>query len=193
MGKVRIRIPAVAAVLLLALSACGSSQTGPSGGSSGASGEPSTAPVSTGAGSSPASPSSPGSGSASPSGSPGSGSGASAGIRHTDLTIDIRESPEGASTRYILVCDGTSPGSGSTVDDPAAACVALEKYGPAAFAPPTVQNRKCTMQYGTSRVATVSGTLHGSSVRATFSQTDGCQIATWNSLSPLFGSKAGEL
>lgn len=188
MGKVRIRIPAVAAVLLLALSACASSQSGPSGGSSGASGEPSTAPTSTGAGSSPASPGAPGS---SP-GSPSADSGASAG-RHSDLTIDIRESPEGSSTKYILVCDGTSPGSSSTVEDPAAACVALEKYGPAAFAAPTVQNRKCTMQYGTSRVATVSGTLHGASVRATFSQTDGCQIATWNSLSPLFGTKAGEL
>ncbi|MDQ6753940.1 MAG: hypothetical protein M3017_11125 [Actinomycetota bacterium] len=181
MGKIRIRISAVAAVLLLALSACASSQGGPSGGSSGASGEPSTAPTSTGAGSSPASP-----------GSPSAGPSSSAGP-HSDLTIDIRESPEGTSTRYILVCDGTSPGSSSTVEDPAAACVALEKYGPAAFAAPTVQNRKCTMQYGTSRVATVSGTLHGSSVRATFSQTDGCQIATWNSLSPLFGSKAGEL
>ncbi|HEY8295589.1 MAG TPA: hypothetical protein VIG41_09650 [Micrococcaceae bacterium] len=179
MGKVRIRIPAVAAVLLLALSACASSQSGPSGGSSGASGEPSTAPTSTGAASSPASPGIP---------SPGVSAG-----QHSDLTIDIRESPEGASKRYILICDGTAPGSSSTVEDPAAACVALEKYGPAAFAAPTVQNRKCTMQYGTSRVATVSGTLHGSSVRATFSQTDGCQIATWNSLSPLFGSKAGEL
>lgn len=186
MGKVRIRIPAVAAVLLLALSACGGSQNGPSGGGSGASGEPSTPPTSTGVGSSPATPGAPGSS------SPGAGSGSSAGP-HSDLTIDIRESPEGPSTRYILVCDGTSPGSSSTVDDPAAACLALEKYGPAAFAAPTVQNRKCTMQYGTSRVATVSGTLHGSSVRATFSQTDGCQIATWNSLSPLFGSKAGEL
>ncbi|HEV7169036.1 MAG TPA: serine protease inhibitor [Micrococcaceae bacterium] len=168
MGKIHLRVPLLAAVVLIGLSACSSGPAGPSG-----SPTPGT------------------SGGATPSSS-AAGPGTTGGP-HTDLTIEIRDSPSAVPTTYTLVCDGTSPSPSSTVADPAAACAALEKYGAAAFAPPTLGSRKCTAQYASSRVATVKGIFHGADVLANFSQTDGCRIATWNSLAPLFGGPAGVL
>lgn len=110
----------------------------------------------------------------------------------TRLTVEIRDSPDAPPVTSTLVCNGASPGAGSTVVDAAGACAVLEQNGMAIFAPQTVGDQKCTMQMATARVATVSGTFHGNSVTANFSQTDGCKIATWNSLAPLLGGRAGE-
>lgn len=198
MGKIRLRVPLLAAVVVMGLSACSSGPAGPSGSPS--TGPSSEATTSTSGTTAPGSPSAPGSAppsgtTAPPSSSAGrsGGAGGGTGGARTDLTIEIRESPGAAPTTYTLICDGTSPAAASTVADPAGACAALEKYGPAAFAPPTLSSRKCTAQYASSRVATVKGIFHGSDVLATFSQTDGCKIATWNSLAPLFGGPAGVL
>lgn len=184
MGKVRIRIPALAAVLLLALGACAPGTSGPSGTSS----APATAPSGSAPATSTASPPS-----SAPPSSASPSAGSTTGASYSNLTVAVRETPGATAVTHVLVCNGTSPQDGSTVADPTGACAALEKYGPAAFAPPTVQNPKCPVGYASPRVATVTGTFHGSKINASFSQTDGCKIAVWNHLAPVFGSKAGEL
>jgi hypothetical protein len=43
----------------------------------------------------------------------------------------------------------------------------------------------CTQQYGGPETATVTGTLRGEQVDATFSRTDGCEITRWDQVSGL--------
>ena len=51
----------------------------------------------------------------------------------------------------------------------------------------------CTQQYGGPQVAVVTGTFHGRPVHSRFSLTDGCEIARWRSMAPLFGGTPGIL
>ena len=43
----------------------------------------------------------------------------------------------------------------------------------------------CTEQYGGPQRARVTGTWHGRAVRASFTRTDGCQIARWDAIVPV--------
>lgn len=116
-----------------------------------------------------------------------------AGTGETALTIRITDSPTSAARSFTLNCLGATPQAGSTVQDPAAACAAVEAAGIALFMPSTVANQKCPAQYAGPSVAYVTGKVRGTAVDATFSQTDGCKIANWNALAAVFGNKAGIL
>ena len=66
---------------------------------------------------------------------------------------------------------------------PARACARLDAGGRALFAPlsPKVV---CTQIYGGPQRARVTGMLHGRPVWATFSRSNGCEIARWARVSP---------
>jgi len=44
----------------------------------------------------------------------------------------------------------------------------------------------CTQVFGGPETATIKGTLRGEPVDASFSRSDGCEIARWDKLKPLF-------
>jgi hypothetical protein len=107
--------------------------------------------------------------------------GAAGNGKATFLTVTYW--PEGRSepgrTTWTLGC---KPARGS-LPRPAVACRRLAAGGPALLAP-VAQGLVCTQIYGGPQVARVTGTVAGQRVRATFSRTDGCQIARWAKLSP---------
>lgn len=44
----------------------------------------------------------------------------------------------------------------------------------------------CTQIFGGPETATIKGTLRGEDVNASFSRSDGCEIARWDNVKPLF-------
>jgi hypothetical protein len=100
----------------------------------------------------------------------------------SELTIIVTSGPGGDAVTWTLSCDppaGTHP-------DPAAACTALD----AARDPfaPVPADMMCTQQYGGPEQATITGTWRGERVDASYSRTDGCEIARWGKLAAVFGS-----
>lgn len=108
-----------------------------------------------------------------------------------DLTITLTESPGAAPRTFRLVARGSSPAPESTLPDSAAALAAVELHGEKIFFALPDPNRVCTQQYGGPQLAVVTGLFHGREVNAAFSRTDGCEIARWQALAPLFGALAG--
>jgi hypothetical protein len=103
-----------------------------------------------------------------------------------ELTITLDETGDGATRTFTLTC---APAGGNH-PQAQAACAALAAAGPEAFAP-VAPDRMCTEIYGGPQVATVTGTVAGQPVNATFSRTDGCEIARWDALADLLGSPGG--
>lgn len=108
-----------------------------------------------------------------------------------DLYIKLTEAPGAHEYEFRLVAVGGSPGAASTVLDPDAALEAVEKFGEDIFFPKPGPPKLCTQQYGGPQVAVVSGHFKGRQVHSHFKRTDGCEIARWRALAPLFGSTAG--
>lgn len=109
----------------------------------------------------------------------GSGDGtgrASPSAPATQLTITAHPAPNTAAQTWTLTCD---PAGGSH-PHPAAACAELAK----ATDPfrPTPPDRACTMIYGGAQTATITGSYRGRSVNATYSRTNGCEIARWDAI-----------
>jgi hypothetical protein len=92
---------------------------------------------------------------------------------------------------YTLLCDGAAVGPTSTLPNAATACAELEAHGEEVLASQRPMPEQCTQQYGGPQQATVTGTFHGRSIDASFSLTDGCRIAVWNSIPTLLGGPAG--
>ncbi|MFF4950541.1 SSI family serine proteinase inhibitor [Streptomyces chattanoogensis] len=77
--------------------------------------------------------------------------------------------------------------AGGSHRDPARACAKLDKltrWGRDTFAP-VPKGSMCTMIYGDSATAHVTGTWAGRPVDARFQRTNGCEIARWNRFEPL--------
>ena len=113
-----------------------------------------------------------------------------------DLTVRLTEAPGAPEHEFrLLVRDAETPPAdalaGSTVPDPAAARAAVERFGEEAFFAKRRADMLCTQQYVGPQVAVVTGTFHGRPVHSRFSLTDGCEIARWRALAPLFGGTAG--
>lgn len=108
-----------------------------------------------------------------------------------DLAITLTEAPGTAPRTFRLVAAGSTPAPESTLPDSAAALAAVEQHGEKIFFALPDPNRVCTQQYGGPQLATVTGTFKGRTVNAAFSRTDGCEIARWQALAPLFGALAG--
>ena len=103
----------------------------------------------------------------------------------TELTITVRESPQSAPQTWTLTCDPP----GGTHPDPSAACAQLAAL-PAPFAQ-TPKDMACTQIYGGPQTATVTGTYRSAPVEATFSQTDGCEIARWDRVAEVLVVRGG--
>ncbi len=113
-----------------------------------------------------------------------------------DLTVRLTEAPGAPEYEFRLVFrSGTTAQAtaleGSTLPDPGAALAAVERFGEEAFFVPRRADMMCTQQYGGPQVAVVTGTFHGRPVHSRFSLTDGCEIARWRSMAPLFGGTPG--
>ncbi len=108
-----------------------------------------------------------------------------------DLIVTLTESPGAADYVFRLVADAGIPDPASTVLDVGAALAAVELHGEGIFFPPPAPPKLCTQQYGGPQVAVVTGHFKGRSVNCKFQRTDGCEIARWRALAPLFGASAG--
>jgi hypothetical protein len=113
-----------------------------------------------------------------------------------DLTVRLTEAPGAPEYEFRLVfrSRGMSQSpllDGSTLPDPGAALAAVERFGEEVFFAPRRADMMCTQQYGGPQVAVVTGSFHGRPVHTRFSLTDGCEIARWRSMAPLFGGTPG--
>jgi hypothetical protein len=124
-----------------------------------------------------------------------------AGCGGSDRVVDVGASPtprrpagptalsvsvSGTNTvlhSWTLTCD---PAGGSH-PHPADACGALARHAGAAL-PPVAADTACDQIYGGPQTATVTGTWRGAAVSASFSRTNGCEIARWDALAGLFGA-----
>ena len=73
--------------------------------------------------------------------------------------------------------------AGGSLPRPARACTRLLAGGVRLFAP-VPKTAACTEIYGGPQQARAVGTVKGRVVRATFSRTNGCEIARWQRISP---------
>ncbi|WP_367643777.1 hypothetical protein [Arthrobacter sp. PAMC 25486] len=113
-----------------------------------------------------------------------------------DLSITLTESPGAEPHQFRLVADVPDPADAptlteSSLPDPAAALAAVASHGEKMFFPVPDPTRVCTQQYGGPEIAVVTGWFKGKEVNATFNRTDGCEIARWRTMAPLFGALAG--
>lgn len=103
----------------------------------------------------------------------------------TELTIVVRSGRGSEERRFSLVCDP----AGGDHPDPEAACRVLDELDePFAPVPPDVM---CTEIYGGPQTATVTGTLRGEPVDASFDRTNGCEIARWDEHAVVLGEPRG--
>jgi Subtilisin inhibitor-like len=84
-----------------------------------------------------------------------------------------------ASVIWTLRCN---PARG-TLARPVVACKRLADGGPKLFAP-LRKDVACTQIYGGPQQARIVGTVAGTRIWATFTRSDGCQIARWSRISP---------
>jgi hypothetical protein len=84
--------------------------------------------------------------------------------------------------------DGSDKPRSTTVKCEAAqdsdTCKAVDGMAPKTFEP-VGDMVACTQQYGGPETATVTGTLHGDAIDATFSRVNGCEISRWEQAAPL--------
>ena len=99
-----------------------------------------------------------------------------------DLTFIFRAEPSAGPERAKLTCPAV-PG------DPAGreACRELDRV-PAETFEPVPPGTACTQIYGGPETVLVTGRLDGREIDSELSRSDGCEIARWDSLSPVLAS-----
>jgi Subtilisin inhibitor-like len=100
----------------------------------------------------------------------------------TSLTIEVAQTgfDHGVTQTTTLECDpvgGTNPLQDEACAQLAAHPEALE---------PVPENTACTMIFGGPEEARVYGTIDGEEIDAEFSKANGCELARWEALEPLF-------
>ncbi|GAA3815982.1 SSI family serine proteinase inhibitor [Cellulomonas soli] len=101
-----------------------------------------------------------------------------------ELTVEVDATGSGAVETWTLTCDPV----GGSHPDPLGACLALGTPEGVAALAPVPASTMCTEIWGGPQTAHVTGTLDGEPVDATFSRTDGCQIARWDTLVAVLGT-----
>ncbi len=180
-----IRLALPFAALSLALSACAPSEptTGPTDQETAMqSPTPSSAPSASGAPS--------GSASAAPSAPPSSTPDASPvdSLVNAMLTISMWQDASAEPVQYVLECVDGAPGPASTLPDAEAACAALDRLGVEFLTARPNKDIICTQQYGGPQTASITGDVNGTSVRAAFALTDGCEISRWKTAQDILGA-----
>ncbi len=127
---------------------------------------------------------SPSASSSAPTSAPGTSTATPTAVGGTALTVVV--DPDGTGEAVVvgtLTCDPTA----GDVPDPAAACAQVAAAGTDGFAA-TDPGAVCTQQSDGPQTATVSGTVAGQPVDASFSRNDGCEISRWDALSQLLST-----
>lgn len=109
----------------------------------------------------------------------------STGSGDSELAIAVTVSDGSTPEEWTLTCGSSA---GGDHPDPAAACAALQAVvdeGGDPFAP-VPADAVCTEIYGGSATATITGTWQGDDVDASYSRTNGCEIARWDPLMDVF-------
>ncbi len=101
----------------------------------------------------------------------------------TTLMITYREDRNARAQRWALTCDpvlGSHP-------KPAQACGTLMKLRERGVNPfaPVPPDAICTLIYGGSQTATVTGFWNEEPVDASFNRVGGCEIARWDAIAPV--------
>jgi hypothetical protein len=108
----------------------------------------------------------------------------------TSLTVEVTDAGQAPRTA-TLTCNGTATGTGFLAEPAAAeaACTLLQGNPDASQRLIAGRNPDllCTEIFGGPEVARVSGEIDGQRVETTVDRTDGCGIADWDMLGPLFG------
>lgn len=113
------------------------------------------------------------------------------GKGNAELAISVVPDEGQPAVNYTLVCQGGVPAAESQHPSADAACAALKANASLLSPPPKNADRACTQQYGGPQKATVSGVVDGVPVEASFSRTDGCEIAAWDTAKAVLGPAGG--
>lgn len=97
------------------------------------------------------------------------------------ITVSYRPSQSSGVT-FTVSCSAHS--ISGTHPNEKAICAAIAKQGTRLFAP-VPAGIACSQIYGGPESARIAGTVTGHKINATFSRTDGCQIARWNAAKAL--------
>lgn len=104
-----------------------------------------------------------------------------------DLTIAVSDGRT-STTTYTLTCEPT----GGTHPQPASACDQLANADLSVF-DPVPQGSACTDIFGGPQTATVTGTVAGKPVDASFNRSGGCEIERWNAVQVLLGPISSDI
>ncbi|MGA7206709.1 MAG: serine protease inhibitor [Specibacter sp.] len=113
------------------------------------------------------------------------------GTGHAALTITLKQSAGAAPVVYTLVCTDGVPAPASDLPTAVAACAALAKNPLLLTRPSPPAGQLCTEQFGGPQQATVSGTVDGTAVQASYSLRDGCEISAWDAVQSILGAAGG--
>ncbi|MHA7180014.1 SSI family serine proteinase inhibitor [Arthrobacter sp. MDB2-24] len=108
------------------------------------------------------------------------------------LTISIQQDASAEPVQYVLECVDGAPGPASTLPGAEAACAALARLGTRFFTARPDKDIICTQQYGGPQTASITGTLDGTSILASFALTDGCEISRWNRVRDILGAPGAQ-
>lgn len=104
------------------------------------------------------------------------------------LTISMWQDASAEPVQYVLECVDGAPGPASTLPGAEAACAALDRLGVEFFTARPNKDIICTQQYGGPQTASITGDVNGTSVRAAFALTDGCEISRWKTAQDILGA-----
>lgn len=113
------------------------------------------------------------------------------GQGNAELAITIKPGEGGQTINYTLVCQNGVPAAESQHPAAAAGCAALKENAALLSPGPRPTDVACTQQYGGPAEATITGSVDGKPVEATFSLRDGCAIAQWKAAKDVLGFSGG--
>ena len=100
----------------------------------------------------------------------------------SNMTVSYQPSP-GSQVSFKIFCSAHA--SSGTHPNAKAICATIVRLGTSLFAP-VPSGTACSQIYGGPETATVIGTLNGLKINSTFSRTDGCQVARWETAKAFF-------
>lgn len=113
------------------------------------------------------------------------------GQGNAELAITVNPGDGGQTVNYTLVCQNGVPAAESQHPAAAAACAALKENAALLSPAPRPTDKVCTQQFGGPAEATVTGSVNGQPVDASFTLRDGCAIAQWKAAKDVLGFSSG--
>jgi hypothetical protein len=108
-------------------------------------------------------------------------------LAHADGSVMVTPDTSCTTRASDNTCSRTITCPAKTDDvDTAALCAWLAGSGREALTAEVPEHQACTMQYGGPETLTVKGTIDGTKVDAKFTRADGCAIARFESVAPVY-------